>query len=237
MIRIFNFIPSYRGMISAETFETTHFIAAECMRRGVGFFTSTYSWFDIAELRNCVLSYWYDAMPDSTHLLLIDDDNAFSAQMVFDMIAFDKPLVAGLYAKKTWPRQWAASALPKMEVNGAFMEVEGLGAGAMLIRRDCIDTMIEKYPELIFPHVLIAQMKEMGAHRTLAFFDPIRIYEEGKVAEDIMFCRRYREAGGRVWACVGHPISHIGKHDFRACFAQEHNSAKIEPLEDGQSAA
>lgn len=235
MTKLCVFVPAYRGQISAETFDTTHALGITLMQRGIPAFCATFSWFDIAELRNCILSYWYDCMPDSTHLLMIDDDMGFEPELVLDMLAFGEPLVGGIYPMKTLPRQWVVSGLDKPEVRGgAFVEVEGIGGGCMLIRRDAVDRLINHFPDHQHPDVLIARIKQAGLKRTLTFFDQYRV-AAGKVAEDIAFCHRYREAGGRVWGAIHHEITHVGAWPFSGCFAKEHNEAHAE--KNDQSAA
>jgi len=60
MTNVFIFVPAYRGQISAVTFETSHRLMAALMAKGIPCAIATYSYFDIAELRNTVLSVWYD---------------------------------------------------------------------------------------------------------------------------------------------------------------------------------
>src|SRR5688572_25345415 len=97
---IFAFIPSYRGQISGVTFDSTHHLAPALMSKGIGIAFGRYSWFDIAELRNIMLTWWYDQMPEYTHLLFIDDDMGFPAQCVLDMLSFDEPVIGAMYRKK-----------------------------------------------------------------------------------------------------------------------------------------
>lgn len=216
---IFAFIPSYREQMSKVTFESSHMLSSTLLSKGIGIGWGSYSWYDIAELRNIILSFWYDMMPDSTHLLFVDDDMGFPAQCVLDMLSFGEPVVGAMYRKKQLAYDWAASGLPlgEAEFRGrSFLEVEGIGTGLLLIRRDAITTMIEKFPELIRDHMLIADFQQ--CKRTLGFFDQI-MSEKGKVAEDISFCRRFRETGGKVWANLNHEIVHVGNHEFRGCYA------------------
>lgn len=220
-VKLFMFIPCYREMISAQTFDTSHALMAGLMQKGMQAHIGRYSWFDIAEMRNIALSYWYDCMPTFTHLLFVDDDMGFPPEVVTDMIAFNEPIVGALYRKKCENYDWAASGLPPGtgEVRGmSFLEVEGLGCGCFLIRRDAIDLMVEKLPHLIRDHVVIGDFKISGLKRTLGFFDAI-MSPEGKVAEDISFCRRWREVGGKVWASAGHVITHVGQHEFKGGYA------------------
>lgn len=244
---LFAFIPSYREQISGVTFDSTHMLASTLLSKGIGIAFGRYSWFDIAELRNIILSFWYDMMPDSTHLLFIDDDMGFPAQCVLDMLSFGEPVVGAMYRKKQLDYDWAASGLPlgTAEFRGkSFLEVEGIGTGLMLIRRDAVDRLIEwdgqredGKPSLIRNHMLIADFQQ--CQRTLGFFDQL-MSERGKVAEDISFCRRWRQAGGKVWANLNHEITHVGAHEFRGCYARwrmEQDAVAALVSEDEPSAA
>ena len=231
---IFVFVPSYRGQVSGVTFDATIELVSTLMQKGIGAAVGRYSWFDIAELRNIMLSVWYDHMPEMTHLLFIDDDIGFPAALVTDMLAFGEPIVGGLYRKKSLDWDWAASALTPGtgEFRGrAFLEVEGLGCGAFLIRRDAVDRMVEKFPELIRDHMVLTDFRARGAKRTIGLFDPL-MTPEGKVAEDISFCRRWRQTGGKVWAATGYEITHVGEHEFKGCYARWRMEQDIKRVED-----
>ena len=216
MNKIFIFIPAYKRIITITTFETTHKLMPVLMQNGIQCSIGSFSWPDIAESRGGVLSWWYDCL-DYSHLFMLDDDIGFEPQLVLDMLRFNQPLVGALYPKRTYPLQWAGSGLEAPEILSGFMEVEGVGAGALLIRRDAITAMIEKFPDLICDYITIGELAAMGAKRTLDFFRPMQT-EKGKVSEDISFCRRYREAGGRVWGAIGHNMIHEGPHPYEGCF-------------------
>ena len=241
MVKLFVFIPCYRDQISGVTFDATHHLMATLMAKGMQGMIGRYSWFDIAEMRNIALSVWYDCMKDSTHLLFVDDDMGFPPEVVLDMIAFNEPVVGALYRKRCLEMDWAASALPPGtgDFRGrSFLEVEGLGCGCFLIRRDAIDKMVEVFPELIRDHMLLKDFELAGATRTLGFFDPM-MDPKGKVAEDISFCRRWRQAGGKVWANTAHVITHVGAHEFKGSYAQFRleEEARKEMEKNDQSAA
>jgi len=220
MANVFVFIPSFRGNISSTTFETSHRLMSGLMAKGIPASVGTYSWPDIADLRNMVLSVWYDTMPGSSHLLFVDDDMGFPPELIIDMLTFNEPVVGVIYPKKTTARQWVGSGVEGAEYRPGFIEVEGVGAGVLLIQREAISRMIERYPDLVGDHMVIAVMKIIGAKRTLRFFDCI-LTPGGKVSEDISFCRRWREIGGVVWASVAYEIQHVGPWSFSGCFAKE----------------
>lgn len=223
MDKVFVFIPSFRGQISAVTFETSHRLMSALMAKGVPASIASYSYFDIAELRNMVLSVWYDTMKDSTHLLFIDDDMGVPPELVIDMLAFGEPVVGVVYPKKSIPRQWSGSGIEAAEYRKGFIEVEGIGGGCLLIRRDAVDKMVEAYPDLVRPYMTLDDMKNAGGTRTISLFDQM-ITEKGKVSEDFSFCRRWGAIGGVVWASVAYEIQHVGPWIFSACFAKERDA-------------
>lgn len=229
MAQLFVFIPSFRGQISAVTFEASHRVMSGLMAKGVPASIGTYSYFDIAELRNMVLSVWYDTMKDSTHILFIDDDMGVVPEMVLDMLAFGEPVVGAVYPKKSIPRQWSGSGIEAAEYRRGFIEVEGIGGGCLLIRRDAIDRMVEAYPDLVRPYMTLADMQNAGGTRTLSFFDQM-LTDKGKVSEDFSFCRRWGAIGGVVWASVAYEIQHVGPWIFSACFAKERDQEAKDTL-------
>lgn len=220
MANVFVFVPAYRGSLSAVTFETSHRLMSTLISKGVQTGIATHSWYDIAELRNMVLSVWYDVMKESTHILFVDDDMGFPPQMILDMLTFGEPVVGAIYPKRTSPMVWCGSGIEAAEYRPGFIEVEGVGGGVLLIRRDAIDKMISAYPELIGDYMVLNDMKAAGGTRTLRFFDQFVVPGEGKAGEDISFCRRWREIGGTVWASVAYDIQHVGPHIFSGCFAK-----------------
>ncbi len=227
MANVFVFIPSFRGQISAVTFETSHRLMSGLMAKGIPASIASYSYFDIAELRNMVLSVWYDTMPGSSHILFVDDDMGFAPELIHDMLAFDEPVVGAVYPKRCAPRQWSGSGIEAAEYRPGFIEVEGIGGGCLLIKRDAITQMVEGYPELVRPYMTLDDMKNAGGTRTLSFFDQM-ITEEGKVSEDFSFCRRWRALKGGnekvVWASVAYELQHVGPWIFSGCFAKERDA-------------
>jgi hypothetical protein len=225
MAKIFCFIPAFGKMISAATFETSHHLAMALISKGHHFNVGTYSWPDIEQMRNIVLGFWYDVMPESEYLLFVDSDMGFEPQVVLDMMAFGEAVVGAVYPKRTYPIEWCVSGLPpdQREVRGEFYEVEGLGGGCLLIHRDAITTMIEAFPDLVGNYMALEDMKKAGATRTLNFFNKIQT-DRGPVSEDISFCRRWRSIGGKVWGACGHEITHVGQHPFTAGYLS-HNAA------------
>lgn len=234
MAKVFVFVPAFGRQITTTTFEATHELMSALSAKGIYAAIGSFSWPDIEEVRNVVLSWWYEST-DFTHLLFVDADMGFPAQMVLDMLTFGEPMVGAIYRKKCDEVDWVASGgLKSPDFRKGFIEVDGLGMGCFLIRRDAIPPMIEKFPEKIYPYITIADFRWQGPNRTLAFFDQMRI-PEGKVSEDISFCRRYREAGGKVWATTAYQTLHEGPKVFAGCFAKDRDTTNA-ATRDAQAA-
>ena len=213
-------VPAYGNQVSIATLYTTHSIIQMLSTKGIRGGIAAFSYPDVSEARNILLTGWYDGCPDATHLLFIDSDMGFSPAVVEDMLHFNEPLVGAIYTKKTLPIQWAASGLSEADVkrSGNFMTVAGLGMGCFLIRRDAITTMIEKMPEIIDTRMTYHAAKEMLAGRIIRAFDPFdnpNDNQAGKLSEDLAFCQRWRSCGGEVWAALGHDIEHIGIYSYK----------------------
>lgn len=217
---VFIFVPAFGGIIKACTFLTTHALRQHLMLKGIGGGISTLSFPDIAELRSMAVTVWYDTMPQSSHILFVDADMGFSPELVTDMLLFDEPVIGTVYPQRKLPLSWAGSGTGDSvtERRGDFMLVEGVGFGCTLIRRDCITKMLEKYPELIDTrlhlHPAGETLRQTGTNRLLRLFEKLDIPDRGLVSEDLSFCIRWRDCGGKVWANIGHRMSHVGDHDF-----------------------
>ena len=228
--RLFIFVPAFGQMVSSTTFLTTHALQQALAQKGIGGGVSTLSFPDIGELRSMASTIFYDTLPDCTHLLFIDADMGFSPDLVLDMLMFDESVVGAIYPQRKLPISWAGSGTGETmaERRGNFMHVEGVGMGVTLIRRDAITKMLEKYPELIDKRLAMHPagqvLKEAGTDRLIRVFDCIDIPERGRVSEDLSFCMRWNNLGGKTWASIGHRISHVGPYDFGACYLDVVNS-------------
>ena len=226
MRKVFMFVPGFGQIISAATFMTTHALQQAFAQKSIAGSVSTLSFPDIAELRSMATTIWYDTMPDNQYLLFIDSDMGFSPEMVLDMLHFDEPIVGAIYPQRNLPTSWAGSGTGETTTQrrGNFMEVEGVGMGVTLIRRDVISTMMQKFPELVDTRIALQPyakiLQSAGANRLIRVFDKMTIPDRGVVSEDLSFCIRWRQCGGQVWAAVGYRISHVGPYDYGACYLE-----------------
>lgn len=100
------------------------------------------------------------------------------------------------------------------------LELKRIGTGLMLIRRDVIETLCERHPELRYP-VDPQDRGENGLGEYLhALFQPMFDAESGHLlSDDYAFCHRARDAGFRIWAAPWMRTSHTGPARFAGALA------------------
>ena len=150
-----------------------------------------------------------------SHLMFIDADGGFEAGDVFRLLRADKGVVCGIVPRKTAEPSFAVNWLAgpgrmsDVEPVSGALEIHSAGAAFMMIERAALETMAEKMPGLrcMGPSYL----DEAAQRHHHAFFDTA-VADGGYWSEDLVFCRRWRECGGKVWAI---PTMRLRHHGYR----------------------
>jgi hypothetical protein len=99
-----------------------------------------------------------------------------------------------------------------------FMQVDGCGAGVLLIARTAIDTMLARMPQLGDTTARTNSPLAANLDRLIRAFEPLRV-DGALLSEDFSFCHRWNQCGGEVWVNTAHTIEHIGLHRFNGRYA------------------
>ena len=151
---------------------------------------------------------------DCTDLLWIDSDLIFSGDHIARIASHDLDVVGGFYPKKQEGQiQWVCNALdvdqkppdPKTKIQ----QVKYIGTGFMKIKREVFEKMVEYYGPWISYNCDGSKRKEydfwaVGPHQ---YPDGSRRY----LSEDWMFCQRWIDQGGKVYADAGVVLRHVGQ--------------------------
>ncbi len=223
--KLFICLPAYGQQVTAQTCSTlvnlVKFLTEQQMLGGFG----TLSFPSITELRNLFLSIWYYKVGTS-HMLMIDNDMQFDVQLIVDMLAFDKPVLGALCPKRKLPIEYAGRAKPgECRVVNNFLEVDGVGGAIMMIKREAVDALIQKFPDILDTkspknHAAKQLMEEQGITTLIRAFDEMKIDGE-HFSEDLSFCKRAQACGFDIWANIGHEITHVGPHEFKARYLDQ----------------
>lgn len=233
MKKVLVFVPAYGQQMTCATVSTVINLMQVLPSKAIAGGFVTFSYPDIAEGRDAVLSRWFDHMPEYSHLLMIDSDMGFQPDLILDMLLFDQPLVGAIYRKRTEPAQWVAagSGQPTTERCANFIKVDGVGMGVCLIKREVVATMLEKMPEISDDKIAMLSIRDLlapEAKRIIRAFDPI-YGPSGRVSEDLSFCQRWRECGGDVWGAIGHWVDHVGPHAYGGRYADIADKTVVAP--------
>jgi hypothetical protein len=217
-------------------------------------FLDTWQWdYDLARVRSRAARLFLEAT-DADFLLFVDSDVSFDPSVVRKLVALDLPIVSLPYPKRHihWSRaalamseglspeagayDYVLRTVRPEEVKGELVEVEGVGMGCTLIRRDVLREMTEAYrpeleafdnhPDLGGPTVMLFSMRwgELKGKRHL-------------FGEDVSFCSRWKDLADRkgedphpiyLYVGEGSPAHHHGMHLYRGSIEGFARAAKEE---------
>jgi hypothetical protein len=190
----------------------------------------------ITRARNIVVTQFLEDA-SATHLLFVDADIGFEPDQVFALLDADKDVAGAIYPVKSlnWERvrahaQAGADNLPSAGLSyvieyddpdniaavKGFARVRRLGTGFMMIKRHVFTRMAQHYPELRYKNVQAVRDFDLTDADRFAFFDCLIEPETGTyLSEDFVFCKRWIDMGGEIWADLASKLTHVGRFEFR----------------------
>lgn len=97
------------------------------------------------------------------------------------------------------------------------MEVAHLPTGFMMIQRPVIETLQQAFPSTLYQDDMGYLHTEEEKKNAYALFDCS--VENGQyMSEDWLFCERWRQLGGKIYANITIQLNHIGVHTFQGNF-------------------
>lgn len=164
---------------------------------------------DVAGGRNTLLGQFYAAQA-YTDILYVDSDVSWEPGTIERLMSHPVDCVLGAYPRRAEGGLYSVRTLPGPctlvdPVTGethphGLLEVAAGPAGMLRLSRRCVETMVNAYPDTWYSDPLVSSGK------TWNLFE-FTVQNHERVSEDITFCLRYRNAGGRVW-CDPHPLLH-----------------------------
>lgn len=172
-----------------------------------------------------------------SHLLFIDADISWPAELPLKMLQTGFPVVAVSYPKKAlnwqsikeavWRGEDDVSAYQadhvinvrqrEVKVENGCVEVLDAGTGFMLISRDAILQLLYAHPEWMY----LSDASSSRFQPMFALFD-CRIDDKdiadgvGRyLSEDYQFCREWQRVGGRVMLLLDDRLEHTGTFTFK----------------------
>jgi hypothetical protein len=190
-----------------------------------------------------------------THMLFVDGDISFDPSSVVKLLKCDKDVVSIPYPMKTinWNKVHGRIQNDKninmndlsksgftypikvedqqnINVSKGIMEVTHAPTGFMLIKKEAILKMVERYPHLKIKQPTIMNGEAKDTENLWNFFDTWFDQETNKYyGEDFAFCQKWRDIGGKCYCYVNDFITHVGEYSFEGKFIDELiNTRKID---------
>lgn len=160
----------------------------------------------VAERNKILEAFWHS---DCTHLLCIDSDLGWPAQAVLAMLQVEKDFVAGVYPARGYKDTFLFRPIldknQKIVQENHLLKMEYIPAGFMLLSKNCIAKMREKFPELYYE----PKNKKYNPEPGFCLFNT-EVWEGEFWGEDYVFCRRARQAGIDIWVDPLIQFDHAG---------------------------
>lgn len=209
MKHVFLATPVHSGDVPCEYVSSLLDTAILLLRNGVAY-THSFIIGDalVHDARNR-LAAWFLASP-ATDLLFIDADLGWDPAAALRLALSPHDVIGGAYPQKREDGEMYNVAALKPGATG-LMQCDYLGAGFLKISRRAFKKLIPLHED----------KRYHDAHGTECcglFEAPI---EGGKITgEDALFCRYWREAGGKVFLDPDITFLHVGRKAYRGNFAE-----------------
>lgn len=152
-------------------------------------------------------------MPDCTHLLFIDDDMAFAADLPYRLLCENVDIVAVPYRRKQRDVKYNVRhgvRVKRLPNRPHMIGVESIATGMMMIRRNVFETLAKTTPKFRYT--------DAGNEGYLFFRHQLTEDEMvggvSYMGEDYFFCKSARAAGFEIWAYIDEEIAHVGPYAY-----------------------
>lgn len=192
----------------------------------------------ITRARNTLCKQFMDDYPYSTHLLFLDADIQFEPNDIIRMLEFNKPVIGGIYPKKSikWDKiaSYVNSQVEEKRVlkvddlqsiskeyvcilkdentdlNNELIEVRYTGTGILLIKREVFDKMQNVYANDTYNVNGIIYQRYFDVGLKWIVSEQTNIY----LSEDYWFCQRWKELGGSTYLYTKMRCKHWGIYQY-----------------------
>lgn len=235
-IKLFVGTPMHGGVCYGEFTNSCINLVNTTLNTGIEcFFYHIYNDALVSRARNNIVDVFLQT--DCTHLLFIDADICFDPRDVLSMLKADRDIIGAPYAKKAINWAKVVNAVKNIpDINPKDIEkfvgdivfntkspitnlnepqeVEEIGAGFMLMKRNVFEKIFKAYPQLQY-------INDEG--KEIFNYFPTFIDNKGSVtdggsnrylSEDYSFCKMWSKIGGKIWIAPWIVLKHIGTFSY-----------------------
>jgi hypothetical protein len=241
-MNIFFATPCYGGVVTDQYFLSMFRLSQALMQHGIKFRITTLRNESLITRARNILTAMFLEDTSCTHLMFIDADIEFDPDSIIRMLAMDKDIIAGAYPKKTinWGnvREAAKANIEHISTYGAdyainlkfdpetrkvrthmgAVEVLDASTGFFIVKREVIEKMVQKHPELHYKNDSSIDSK-FNKHCYALWDTEIDPVDRRYLSEDYAFCRRWQRMGGEIWVDPNTKLNHVGSFTFEGNLA------------------
>ena len=236
-MNIFFATPCYGGVVTDQYFLSMFKLSQVLIQHGIKFRITTLRNESLVTRARNILTAMFLEDKNCTHLMFIDADIEFEPDSILRMLAMDKDIIAGAYPKKTinWNsvRQAAQNNIEDLSTYGAdyainlkidpetkrvrthmgAVEVLDASTGFFLVKRQVLEQMVDKHPELHYKNDSSIDPK-FNPYCYALWDTMIDSVDKRYLSEDYSFCRRWQRMKGEIWVDPNTILSHVGSYTF-----------------------
>jgi hypothetical protein len=206
--------PCYGGQVMEKHYVSMISYTIACMKNNMTFSVETLANESlVTRARNNLVAKMM-MNPKATHLMFIDADVGFDTESVYKLIAHNKDVIGGIYPKKTFQADYVFNPTPNAKREGDLIEVDDIGTGFLLIKREVIQKMFDSFPDLKYRNNI--NIDPNAEPFMYALFDTLIDKQTNTyLSEDYTFCERWRGLGGKIYADTSIELTHTGYYSFK----------------------
>lgn len=203
--------PSYDGTITVWHASSLSETCKMGLTQGINVFC-VYMSYDalVQRARNDIVQLALEANVDD--LVFIDTDVDWKPEDFFKLLDHDADIVGGVYPKKGDEEQYPVKVTEDFEVNDKFLiEVSGLPTGFMRIKKEALQKIWNASPEYTEAH----------KQKPIRMCFNVTINNKNElVSEDISFCEKWKELGGKLYLDPSINLAHVGTKRWIGNFSE-----------------
>lgn len=222
-------IPAYDGKICVSTAHSLDCENRAMSKLGMESETSYLPGMPLIHIVRNMQVYKFLHESTAEKMVFVDADVGWKMGTMIHLARHTEHIVAAGVRRRKEPEGYAINFLDsgvEQDPKTGLIEIETIGMALTVLTRECLETFRDKTPELAY---------EFDGKQHHGFFQ-CPISGGQAVGEDIFFCRKWRELGGKVWLDPRHWTTHTdGVKTFGGCVATWLNS-KLEETKKGVAA-
>jgi hypothetical protein len=197
-------MPTYGGAVKTGCFGSVFGLGVRLAASGIRTPLAMIGDADVVAARNRLATQFF-LRKTASHMLFVDSDIEFHVATVLKMMQADEPVIGCVYPQRNDSGGFVIwhDGIGHLDVKGGSADVGGIGMGLCLIAKTALETLVATGKIRIKPNPT-----------TYGFFDQI-LDGDDLLSEDLSFCRRWRDCGGRVRALLNEDVGHTGEKTYR----------------------